>query len=65
MNNDQAMNILVSVCEKSVQKGVLTLAEAHLVLSALETMGVKLPEVNSIQQDAEPVEAETVKEKKG
>tara|TARA_Y100000361_G_scaffold111063_1_gene101154 strand:- start:4390 stop:4587 length:198 start_codon:yes stop_codon:yes gene_type:complete len=60
MNNEQAMNIIVSVCEKSVQKGVFTLAEAHLVLNALETLGVKLPQVNQISNDDE---VEVVEEK--
>lgn len=63
MNNDQAMNIIVSVCEKSVQKGVFTLAEAHLVLNALETLGVKLPEVNQISNEAEVVEEAETKKK--
>lgn len=63
MNNDQAMNIIVSVCEKSVQKGVFTLAEAHLVLNALETLGVKLPEVNQISNEAEVLEEAETKKK--
>ena len=51
MTKDQALQLLVSVCEKASKSGLFTLSESSLVLQALEQFGVQPPQVEDLKQD--------------
>ena len=51
MTKDQALQLLVSVCEKASKSGLFTLSESSLVLQALEQFGVQPPQVDDLKQD--------------
>ena len=51
MTKDQALQLLVSVCEKASKSGLFTLSESSLVLQALEQFGVKPPQVDDLNKD--------------
>ena len=61
MKQEQALQVLIQVCEKSNRSGVFTLGESALVLKALEVFGVKAEVPNNLE-DSE--DTEEVKEKK-
>tara|TARA_R110000744_G_scaffold3191_5_gene12464 strand:+ start:1318 stop:1512 length:195 start_codon:yes stop_codon:yes gene_type:complete len=64
MTQEQALQIVVQVCEKGNKAGIFTLSESSLVLQALEQFGVKPPKVEDIK-DAdvqETKETEKVKD---
>ena len=56
MKQEQALQIIVQVCEKANKSGIFTLGESHLVLKALEHFGIKPPQVENIDEDAKVVE---------
>ena len=58
MTNEQALQIIVQVCEKGNKAGLFSLSESSLVLQALETYGVKPPAVESVE-NADEVQEET------
>tara|TARA_R110000744_G_scaffold358249_3_gene465314 strand:- start:1657 stop:1845 length:189 start_codon:yes stop_codon:yes gene_type:complete len=62
MKQEQALQIIVQVCEKSNKAGVFSLSESHLVLKALEQFGIKPPEVDNINDEAEVVETKDKKD---
>ena len=51
MTKEQALQLLVSVCEKASKSGLFTLSESSLVLQALEQFGVQPPQVEDLKQD--------------
>tara|TARA_Y100001938_G_scaffold38106_1_gene52587 strand:+ start:448 stop:645 length:198 start_codon:yes stop_codon:yes gene_type:complete len=51
MTKEQALQIIVQVCEKGNKNGLFTLSESSLVLQALEQFGVQPPKVEEVQQD--------------
>lgn len=51
MTKEQALQLLVSVCEKASKSGLFTLSESSLVLQALEQFGVQPPQVEELKQD--------------
>jgi len=61
MKQEQALQIIVQVCEKGNKAGLFSLSESHLVLQALEQFGVKPPQVENIDDDATVVEEEEEK----
>ena len=58
MTKDQALQLLVSVCEKASKSGLFTLSESSLVLQALQEFGVTPPQVEELKQD-ETIQEET------
>ena len=65
MNKEQALQIIVQVCEKGNKNGLFTLSESSLVLQALEQFGVQPPKVEEVQQDEskeEETETKKIKE---
>ena len=58
MKQEEALKILVQVCEKANKAGVFSLSESSLVLQALESFGVKAPKAEEID------DSETKKESK-
>tara|TARA_R100000773_G_scaffold29411_1_gene25205 strand:+ start:1561 stop:1758 length:198 start_codon:yes stop_codon:yes gene_type:complete len=64
MTKEQALQLLVSVCEKASKSGLFTLSESSLVLQALEQFGVQPPQVEELKQDeVEEEKSETKKVK--
>ena len=63
MTQEQALQIIVQVCEKGNKAGIFTLSESSLVLQALEQFGVKPPKVEDIK-DADVQETKKTKEVK-
>jgi len=63
MTQEQALQIVVQVCEKGNKSGIFTLSESSLVLQALEQFGVKPPKVEDIK-DADVQETKETKEVK-
>jgi len=64
MTKEQALQLLVSVCEKASKSGLFTLSESSLVLQALEQFGVQPPQVEELKQDeVEQQKSETKKVK--
>ena len=63
MTQEQALQIVVQVCEKGNKAGIFTLSESSLVLQALEQCGVKPPKVEDIK-DADVQETKEAKEVK-
>jgi hypothetical protein len=61
MKQEQALQVIVQVCEKANRSGVFTLGESALVLQALEAFGVKAPKAESIDEDVQETENETQK----
>ena len=64
MTKDQALQLLVSVCEKASKSGLFTLSESSLVLQALEQFGVQPPQVDDLKQDDVAQEVSETKEVK-
>ena len=62
MTRDQALQLLVSVCEKASKSGLFTLSESSLVLQALEQFGVQPPQVEDLKQDDVAQEVSETKE---
>jgi hypothetical protein len=63
MTKEQAIQIIVQVCEKGNKSGLFTLSESSLVLQALEQFGVQPPKVEELKQDETEVsETKEVKE---
>ena len=64
MTQEQALQIIVQVCEKGNKNGLFTLSESSLVLQALEQFGVQPPKVEEVKQDdvSEETETKEVKE---
>ena len=62
MTKDQALQLLVSVCEKASKSGLFTLSESSLVLQALEQFGVQPPQVDDLKQDDVAQEVSETKE---
>ena len=58
MTNEQAIQIIVQVCEKGNKSGLFTLSESSLVLQALEQFGVEVPKISDLQNNEE-TETET------
>jgi hypothetical protein len=59
MTQEQALQIIVQVCEKGNKNGLFTLSESSLVLQALEQFGVQPPKVEEVKQDEVSEETET------
>ena len=51
MTKEQALQLIVQVCEKGNKSGLFTLSESSLVLQALEQFGVQPPQVEELKQD--------------
>ena len=51
MKKEQALQIIVQVCEKGNKSGLFTLSESSLVLQALEQFGVQPPQVEELQDE--------------
>ena len=64
MTQEQALQIIVQVCEKGNKSGLFTLSESSLVLQALEQFGVTPPTVDEVKQDDEAEEGTETKEVK-
>ena len=64
MTQEQALQIIVQVCEKGNKSGLFTLSESSLVLQALEQFGVTPPTVDEVKQDDEAQEVTETKEVK-
>lgn len=64
MTKEQALQLLVQVCEKGNKNGLFTLSESSLVLQALEQFGVKPPKVDDLKDEnvQETKEVEEVKD---
>lgn len=64
MTQEQALQLIVQVCEKGNKSGLFTLSESSLVLQALEKFGVEPPKVDTITDDnvSEETEQKKVKE---
>jgi hypothetical protein len=58
MKQDQALQIIVQVCEKGNKAGLFTLSESSLVLKALEQFGVLPPAVESVEGENDVQESE-------
>lgn len=58
MKQDQALQIIVQVCEKGNKAGLFTLSESPLVLKALEQFGVLPPAVESVEGENDVQESE-------
>ena len=64
MTQEQALQIIVQVCEKGNKSGLFTLSESSLVLQALEQFGVTPPTVDEVKQDDVAEEVTETKEVK-
>lgn len=64
MTKEQALQLIVQVCEKGNKSGLFTLSESSLVLQALEQFGVQPPKVEELQNDDVAQEASETKEVK-
>ena len=64
MTQEQALQIIVQVCEKGNKAGLFTLSESSLVLQALEQFGVTPPTVDEVKQDDEAEKVTETKEVK-
>ena len=64
MTQEQALQIIVQVCEKGNKAGLFSLSESSLVLQALEQFGVTPPTVDEVKQDDEAEEVTETKEVK-
>jgi hypothetical protein len=63
MTKEQALQLIVQVCEKGNKSGLFTLSESSLVLQALEHFGVTPPKAEELEQDeAQDTEAKEVKD---
>tara|TARA_A100001201_G_scaffold47679_4_gene47840 strand:- start:4019 stop:4216 length:198 start_codon:yes stop_codon:yes gene_type:complete len=62
MTQEQALQIIVQVCEKGNKAGLFSLSESSLVLKALEQYGVVPPAVESVEESNEVQEATETKE---
>ena len=51
MTKEQALQLIVQVCEKGNKSGLFTLSESSLVLQALEQFGVMPPKAEELEQD--------------
>jgi hypothetical protein len=58
MKQEQALQIIVQVCEKGNKAGLFTLSESSLVLKALEQFGVLPPAVESVEGENDVQESE-------
>tara|TARA_R100000995_G_scaffold64335_1_gene33455 strand:+ start:118 stop:312 length:195 start_codon:yes stop_codon:yes gene_type:complete len=58
MTKEQALQIIVQVCEKGNKAGLFTLSESSLVLKALEQFGVLPPAVESVEGENDVQESE-------
>ena len=58
MKQDQALQIIVQVCETGNKAGLFTLSESSLVLKALEQFGVLPPAVESVEGENDVQESE-------
>jgi hypothetical protein len=56
MKQEEALKILVQVCEKANKAGVFTLSESSLVLQALESFGVTAPKAEKINDSEDKKE---------
>ena len=59
MTQEQALQIIVQVCEKGNKSGLFTLSESSLVLQALEQFGVQPPQVEELQDEVAEEVSET------
>jgi len=64
MTQEQALQIIVQVCEKANKSGLFTLSESSLVLQALEQFGVIPPKADEVKQDDVAEEVTETKEVK-
>lgn len=64
MTREQALQIIVQVCEKGNKSGLFTLSESSLVLQALEQFGVQPPKVEELNNDEVSEEVSETKEVK-
>ena len=64
MKKEQALQIIVQVCEKGNKSGLFTLSESSLVLQALEQFGVQPPQVEELEKDEVAEEVSETKEVK-
>jgi len=64
MTKEQALQLIVQVCEKGNKSGLFTLSESSLVLQALEQFGVQPPKVEELEQDDVEEEVSETKEVK-
>ena len=64
MKQENAIQVLIQVCEKATKAGVFSLGESSLVLQALEAFGVKAPQPEGLDADAEAEVVEDKKDKK-
>ena len=62
MTKEQALQLIVQVCEKGNKSGLFTLSESSLVLQALEQFGVHPPKVEELEQDDVAEEVTETKE---
>tara|TARA_A100001201_G_scaffold6430_1_gene10623 strand:- start:1868 stop:2056 length:189 start_codon:yes stop_codon:yes gene_type:complete len=62
MNKEQALQIIVQVCEKGNKAGLFSLSESSLVLQALEQFGVTPPAVESVDEEVNETETKEVKD---
>ena len=51
MKQEEALKVLIQVCEKANKAGVFTLSESSLVLQALEAFGVTAPKADKIDDN--------------
>ena len=51
MTKEQALQLIVQVCEKGNKSALFTLSESSLVLQALEQFGVQPPKVEELEND--------------
>ena len=64
MTQEQALQIIVQVCEKGNKSGLFTLSESSLVIQALEQFGVIPPKADEVKQDDVAEEVTETKEVK-
>lgn len=64
MKQEQALQIIVQVCEKGNKAGLFSLSESSLVLKALEQFGVKPPDVENVEEAKEVKEESEEKQVK-
>jgi len=64
MTQEQALQVIVQVCEKGNKSGLFTLSESSLVLQALEQYGVTPPKAEELEQNEEAEEVSETKEVK-
>ena len=51
MKQEEALKVLIQVCEKANKAGVFTLSESSLVLQALEAFGVTAQKADKIDDN--------------